>query len=387
MADVRALPGVRYDAAVVGNLADVVAPPYDVIPDEDLESYSSRSPYNVVRLTRPRSDYASAARYFEDWVNAGVLRADHASMYVHAVTYATAANGSGPQRKRRVDLLARLRLEPYDAGVVVPHEKTHRGPKEDRLQLYRATGVAFEPLWFLYDGDATPVGRLLAQAMAADPIAAFEFPAGESHRFWAVRDVDWHAAITSAFASLPVLIADGHHRYETSLAYADEVGGAIDSPSRFTLALLTDLNDPGLTVLPTHRVLKAGVKVVGGEPAGSLNETLAALHGRTAAATYRDGGFEVLPLDGDVAVQELHNQVIDNVLGKRSAEEYVLYTRDAAEAVRWVDEGRGAAAFLLDTPDLHAIFAQARSGVTMPQKSTYFYPKPPSGMVFYRLRE
>ena len=138
-------------------------------------------------------------------------------------------------------------------------------------------------------------------------------------------------------------------------------------------------------VLPTHRLLKAGVAVTGGEPVGSLPELLAAIRGRVAAGTYRAGEYQVLPLEGEVPVLELHRQVIDNILGRRSPEEYLAYTRDAEEAVRWVDAGVGVAAFFLDTPDLAAVLRVGREGRTLPQKATYFHPKPPSGMLFHLL--
>jgi uncharacterized protein (DUF1015 family) len=132
--------------------------------------------------------------------------------------------------------------------------------------------------------------------------------------------------------------------------------------------------------------LKAGIAVTGGEPAGSLEEVLAAIEGRVAAGVYRDGRFQVLELEGgEVAVVELHRQVIDNLLGKRNPEDYLLYTRDAGEAVRWVDEGVGVTAFFLGRPDLRAVLKLAQEGKTLPQKSTYFHPKPPSGMVIHRL--
>ncbi|MGH7883351.1 MAG: hypothetical protein ACREN8_10680, partial [Candidatus Dormibacteraceae bacterium] len=164
-----------------------------------------------------------------------------------------------------------------------------------------------------------------------------------------------------------------------------EVGGAADAASRYTLALLTDPADPGLTLLPTHRLLKSGVRVRGGESVDSLAETLRQIEGRVAAGCYQEGAFQLLPLEGDVAVLELHRQVIDNLLGKRSAEEFLTYTRDAEEAVQWVDQGRGDSAFFLPSPDLAAILRAAQSGKTMPQKTTYFHPKPPSGMAFHRL--
>ena len=150
--------------------------------------------------------------------------------------------------------------------------------------------------------------------------------------------------------------------------------------------MLTDIDDPGLSVLPTHRVLKTGVAVTGGEPKASLAQTLAALEGGgVAAGAYRDHQFQVLPLEGEVAVVELHAQVIDNLLGKRDPEEFLLYTRDPDQAVAWVDEGVGTAAFFLGPPALREVLKLAQEGKTLPQKATYFHPKPPSGMVFDRL--
>jgi uncharacterized protein (DUF1015 family) len=332
----------------------------------------------VIRLIRPGTDYDSAARTLASWLDEGVLREDPPSMYLHEVEVR-------PGRTRR-DLVAALRLEPYERGVVLPHERTHRGPKEDRLALMRATRASLEPLWFLYDGRETGAGELLAEAIASSPpVARFADSEGLVQRLWAVERGSITDALASSLGPAQLLIADGHHRYETTLAYSDEIGGPADAASRFTLALLTDVDDPGLEVLPTHRVMKAGIAVTGGEPAGSLAETLAAIKGRVAAGVYREGRFQVLPLEGDVAVVELHRQVIDNILGKRSAEDFLLYTRDAEEAVRWVDAGVGVSAFFLDAPDLRQVLKLAREGKTMPQKSTYFHPKPPSGMVIHRL--
>jgi uncharacterized protein (DUF1015 family) len=307
-----------------------------------------------------------------------------ASLYVHEVEFDPPPEtwGSGGDlrgRRTRLDVLGALRLQAYEDRAVLPHERTHRGPREDRLALMRATGASLEPLWFLAEG----LRQLLARAPAGEQLA-FDF-AGERHTLRAVPEGDWTESVRRTLAERPVLIADGHHRYETALAYSQELGGGPEAASRFTLALLTDLEDPGLVVLPTHRLLKSGVSVTGGEPVGSLPELLQAIRGRVAAGTYRGGAFQVLPLEGEVAVLELHRQVIDNILGKRSPEDYLVYTRDPEEAVRWVDEGAGVAAFFLDVPDLAAVLRVARAGETLPQKTTYFYPKPPSGMLFHLL--
>lgn len=372
----RPFPGIRYYLAQTGDLSTLVAPPYDVLTDADVERYRALSPFNVVRLTRPGSDYEGAGRTFARWLEDRVLVPEPPSMYVHEVEFGA--------RVRR-DLIASLRLQPYSDRAVLPHERTHRGPKEDRLALLRATRASLEPLWFVYDGRETGVPETLARVAARTPAASFAGPEETTHRLWVISDPSIHAAISGAFAGREILIADGHHRYETALAYADEVGAGPEDPARFTLALLTDLADPGLVVLPTHRVMKAGIAVTGGEPMGSLEDTLAALRGRVAAGEYRDHRFQVLPLEGEVPVVELHEQVIDNLLGKRSAEDVLLYTRDAREAVRWVDEGVGTGAFFLDAPDLGEVLRLARNGKTLPQKATYFHPKPPSGMVFDRL--
>lgn len=297
-------------------------------------------------------------------------------MYVHEVEF---------DGRRRLDLIAALRLQPYSDGVVLPHERTHRGPKEDRLALLRATNVSLEPLWFLYEAAGSGVPAILDLVSARAPATSFAGPEGTRHKLWLISDPGIHELIHRVFEERSVLIADGHHRYETSLAYSQELGGDVDAASRFTLALLTDIAEPGLVVLPTHRVLKAGIAVTGGEPAASLRQTLEAIRGKVAAGTYREGQFQVLPLEGEVALVELHRQVIDNLLGKRSPEDFLLYTRDPQQAKRLVDEGVGVAAFFLDTPDLRQVLKLAREGKTLPQKATYFHPKPPSGMVFHRM--
>jgi uncharacterized protein (DUF1015 family) len=347
-----------------------------VIPDADIARYEARSPHNVIRLIRPGSDYERAESTFQAWLAGGVLREDPPAMYLHEVEF---------EGRTRRGLIAALRLEPYERRVVLPHERTHSGPKQDRLSLMRATRASLEPLWFVYDGRETELQSLLDEGVGRAPAVQFSDPAGFKQRLWLIPQGEWTQRVQAELDRLPVLIADGHHRYETALAYSEEVGGGPDASSRFTLAMLTDLDDPGLEVLPTHRVMKAGIAVTGGEPAGSLEETLAAIRGKVAAGVYRDGSFQVLPLEGEVAVVELHRQVIDNILGKRSPEDFLLYTRDAEEAVRWVDSGVGVSAFFLDAPDLRQVLSLAREGKTLPQKSTYFHPKPPSGMVFHRL--
>src|SRR3989441_6797476 len=189
IADVRALPGIRYRLASAGNPSTLVAPPYDVIPDSELAKYQRLSPFNVVHVTRPGTDYAAAARTFVEWEEKGIVQADEPSMYVHEVTF---------DGRRRRDLIAALRLQPYADRVVLPHERTHRGPKEDRLALLRATNVSLEPLWFVYEGRGTGVSNILDVVSERAPAVVFEGPEGTSHRLWTITDPALHAAVHAA---------------------------------------------------------------------------------------------------------------------------------------------------------------------------------------------
>ncbi|MGI8562209.1 MAG: DUF1015 family protein [Candidatus Dormibacter sp.] len=366
MADVRPFRALRFSEP----LGDVVAPPYDVLNEEQVRLWQARSPHNVTHLTRPGSDYEAAGRRLRQWLAEGVLQSEaEPALYIHETHFGDC---------RRTDLIGALRLEAFESGVVLPHELTHAGPKEDRLRLFEATEISLEPLWFLTEG----LMRLLAAAPEG-AVTEFDY-ADEHHILRRIAKASWLAEASCYLAGRQLLIADGHHRYETALLRSRELGDDPDASSRFTLALLSDLEDPGLVVLPTHRLLKAGVAVIGGEPVADLEQTLELLRGRVAAGTYRSGQFQLLPLEGEVAVVELHRQVIDNVLGKRNPEDFLAYTRDAEEAVRWVDGGEGVAAFFLDTPDVQAILRLARRAEMMPQKATYFFPKPPSGMLLMK---
>src|SRR5206468_9106814 len=254
IADVRALPGIRY--ADTAHLTRLVAPPYDVIPDADIAGYLERSPHNVIRLIRPGQDYDGAARTLDAWLQGGTLRADDPSMYVHDVDLADG-------RTRR-DLLAALRLEPHERRVVLPHERTHRGPKEDRLALMRATRASLEPLWFVYDGAGSELKRLLDGAVERLPDVTFNDPEGLAQRLWVLPRGAWSDAVTAELVPLQLLIVDGHHRYETAVAYAEEAGGPPGAGPRFTPALPPGTHDPGPDVLAPPRGVKAGLAGPGG---------------------------------------------------------------------------------------------------------------------------
>ena len=338
MAEVKPFRAERYDEAEAGPLQELVAPPYDVISSEERVKYLARSPYNVVHLTLP-DDEQQAARELADWRRRGVLaREGEPSFWLLSQDY----TGPDGVARRRSGLVASLRAEPYERGVVLPHERTHSGPKEGRLRLLRATRTELEPIFLLYEGDPLPA-----------PDGAPDLESG--------GDRLWRRAAVPSFDDAQLLIADGHHRYETALAYAAEGG------SPYLMVVLVPTRQEGLTIFPTHRVAQH-VDGARGTPIEKPGDEL------PGVVLYRDGRYELL--DGDE---------LDVVLVDRLAPQGVTYTPDRAEAIGTVDAGKAAAAFLLRPTRIDDVFAVARRGDVMPQKSTYFFPKLTSGLLFHPL--
>src|SRR3954452_16303915 len=253
LADVRPLRALHYDLERVGDPADVVSPPYDVIDAEQRAALAARSPHNVVEIDLPQGDdpYAAAARTFAQWRDEGVLtRDDEPAFWVLTQDY------TGPDGRPYVrhGFFARIRVEDYGNGRIRPHERTHPGPKEDRLRLTRATKANLSPIFALYDDPAGAAWSALEAQIAGEPFADVTDGDGTRHRLWRVGDPDTLEAVTAALAPSELLIADGHHRYETARVYAEEVGG--EGAHRYVLTCLVALQDPGLTVFPTHRLVK-----------------------------------------------------------------------------------------------------------------------------------
>jgi uncharacterized protein (DUF1015 family) len=338
MADVKPFRAERYDVAKAGSLEQLVAPPYDVISPQEREEYLARSPYNVVHLTLP-DDEEQAARDLATWRSRGVLTRDDAPAY-----WFLSQDYVGPDgvERTRSGLVASLRAEPYEKGIVLPHERTHSGPKEGRLRLLRATRTQLEPIFLLYEG-----GPL------APPERQPDLRSG--------GDKLWRIESAPDFNRTQLLIADGHHRYETALAYAREGG------SPLLMVVLVPTRQEGLTIFPTHR-LAAHVNGAQGTPIGEPGDEL------PGVVLYRNGRYELLESDG-----------LDVELVERLAPEGVTYTPQRAEAVATVDRGEAEAAFLLRPTRIEDVWDVARSGRTLPQKSTYFYPKLTSGLLFHPL--
>ena len=362
MAVVKPFRAVRYGEHA-GPPEALVAPPYDVISPEQRERLAAQSPYNVVHLTLPE-DEAAAGRLWREWRDEHVLLDETEPGY-----WWLSQDYVGPDgvARTREGLVAALRAEPYENRVVLPHERTHRGPKEGRLRLLRETCAQLEPLFFLYEGEP-PAAR-----PDRDPDLAVE-----GARLWRLSRDTTATGIEEAFADRQLLIADGHHRYETALAYHEEDG---TPASAFVLAVLVSLDDPGLMIFPTHRVFEREPSVELpieerlADPAAALQALEQVPPGRAAAVLYRNNGAE-LAVDGD----ELDVRLVD-----RLGHEGISYTPDWQEAVRAVDSGQAEFAVLMRPTQIEDVFAVAERGETMPQKSTYFYPKLVSGLLFLPL--
>ena len=361
MAVVQPFRAVRYDETSAGPLDSLVAPPYDVISADERERLRARSPHNVVRLTLPDSE-EQAARDLASWSESGVLVRDEVP-----TVWALAQDFVGPDgvARRREGIVASLRAEPYERGVVLPHERTHAGPREGRLRLLRATRTQLEPIFLLYDG-APPV---------RPPERAPDLQA-EGTRLWRVEGAA--DAVTAALAETQLLIADGHHRYETALAFHAEQG---TPESAFLMVVLVSTSDPGLTIFPTHRLFTSP-RLLRGErlAAPSLEAALAELE---AAASEAPAAVEVTR-DGVVLVTGRPGQ-LDVELVDTLGHEAISYTPDQDEALRRVAEGEAEVAYLLRPTRIEDVFAVARRGDVLPQKTTYFYPKLLSGLLLHPL--
>jgi uncharacterized protein (DUF1015 family) len=346
MADLKPFRALRYDQRRAGPLASLVAPPYDVISTEQREHYLTESPYNVVRLTLP-DDEAAAAELLAEWQDDGVLvREDEPAFWWLSQEYV----GPDKVRRRRDGFVTALRVEPYETGAIRPHERTHAGPKEGRLRLLRALRTHVEPIFLLYPGSlAGPKG---------DPVMDVELD-GVRSRLWRL-DGD-----PPDLADTELLIADGHHRYETALAFHQEDG---TEASAWLLAVLVPTEQKGLTIFPTHRIATRTKPLPPLEAHSNGDD-------RALAEVYtRDGSGYLHGERGE----------LDTELVARYARD-VRYTPSAEEARAAVDSGEAEAAFLLRAPTVEQVAAAAEAGKTMPQKSTFFYPKLTSGLLLLPL--
>ncbi len=421
MADVRPFRALRYDAARA-NPALTIAPPYDVISPAHQAALYERSEFNIVRLeygeqrpgdTAADNRYTRAARDLATWRDAGVLAHD-AAPAIYAYRQEFEWEGAV---HARMACFAAVRLEEWEKGVIKPHEHTLSGPKADRLDLLRATRTQVSPVYSVY---RPRDGSRAVLAMTGDVL--YDFAAdGQRHVLSAVRDAGALRAFAEYLAACDVYIADGHHRYETALTYRNESRAAAaqwsgDEPENFVLMALTDAADPGLLVLPTHRLItKPSLpgdalsriaryfdmeEIAAGDATARLHAArdvtafvaLGIEAGRAHLLRLRDrAGVEALMPAAEpeawkrLDVSVLQYGVLAHVFGiddaALKAGGAVSYTQDAAEAAAAVRSGAARAAFLLNGTRIDQVLDVADAGGRMPQKSTYFYPKLPTGLV------
>jgi uncharacterized protein (DUF1015 family) len=412
MARVEPLEALHYDLTSTGGLPPVVAPPYDVIDPEQRAELAARSPYNVVQIDLPVTPdggdpYAHAAQVLQGWRTEGVIVRD-----TQPAVWALEQDYTGPDGRRRTrhGLFARVRVEDYGPGRIRPHERTHPGPREDRLRLTRATHANLSPIFSLYEGDAwaavEPFTRTVPYGQVTDED-------GTTHRLWRVADTGALAAVRDALEPAELLIADGHHRYETARVYKEEMGGA--GGHDYVLMCLVSLADPGLTVFPTHRLLtgldearhaalQAAIErdweveaIEEGELAPTPGDRvtigyLDAYARRPLRLTLRDPARASAALpDRSPAYRRLDTAVTEalllrDALGMSDDDISHLhgldYARSTPQAIEAVRGGAAQAALFMGPAPVALVREVAAAGEVMPPKSTYFFPKVLTGMLF-----
>ncbi|MFL5848629.1 MAG: DUF1015 domain-containing protein [Solirubrobacteraceae bacterium] len=417
MADVQPLRALHYDPAVVGALQAVVSPPYDVIEPEDRARLAARSPYNVVGIDLPEADggdpYAHAAELLERWRREGaVVRDEEPAIWALVQDY-TAPDGTP---RTRHGLFVRVRVEEYGAGRIRPHERTHPGPREDRLRLTRATKANLSPIFSLYSDPSGAAWGAVAAALAEPPFGELTDDEGTTHRLWRVADPAAIATVQDALRDAELLIADGHHRYETARVYADEVGG--EGPHRWVLMCLVALQDPGLELYPTHRLAR-GVDPEGladairrdfdieeidraelVPPAADDRIRIGYMDShfkRAFRLTLKDPAIADRALPGkpepyrrlDTAIVEA--LLLKGAIGMSDDDIAQLnglgYARDFDEAVALIDDATYDVGFFMGPVPVEHVQAVAAAGENMPPKSTFFAPKVPTGLVFNPLSD
>ena len=412
--------GICYDPGRV-EAGAVMAPPYDVIGAEELKSLYQRSPYNIARVdageqlpadTSEENKYSRASALIQKWLSEGVLRqAEAPSLYAYEIRYAV-----GGKEKELRGVFAMVKLEPFGSGQIYPHECTHSKARNDRLRLLSATGMNTSPVFSFYENQSSRTGALLARLSdGVPPFLEAHDAGGFRHRLWVIDDPAQTAAFQADLEGRAVFIADGHHRYETALEYqrTRRMGMAGEqkqtAPFDYVLMFLANIADEGLTVLPTHRLVRGGAArripeclgehfeveevfpyAAPAAPAGIL-QSIRGMKNTFGIYTrekkcYRaayDGaslaGFHPALRELDVVI--LHGCLINRLLGSPE----VAYEMDANAAIRLVAQGEWDAAFFLNPTSVNEVMEVALSGQRMPPKSTYFYPKIMTGFVMSRV--
>ena len=436
MANILPFHGTLYSQEVVGDIRNVVAPPYDVIDAEAQKALHARHPNNVIRLElgldQPddgpsRNRYTRAASLLRDWLARGALRRDpEPAIYIYRIEYRVPSDEPGADRRVLNGFLSLVELEEFGTGRIFPHENTRSAAKTDRLKLLETCRANFSPIFSLFSDPEGATTQLIEKSVNVDrPRIDFLDDSGFRHQLWAITQRDVLHELTAAMKPKPLFIADGHHRYETALTYrrlrrqqAGRQASGSPQPYDSVLMLFSSLEDPGLTILPTHRVLNTPVPTVAQigdrlrdrfeiEEVSFAGDTEAEAR-RCLLRTLRERGQagqvfglalrgvqaylllsvrpEHRPRTGTSArnqldVSILHTQILSALTTADPGEDAILYTKDDDEALDLVCQGTAEAALLLNPTKVTEVQAVAAAGDRMPHKSTYFFPKPLTGLV------
>jgi uncharacterized protein (DUF1015 family) len=414
MAEVKPLRGVRFNPRASGPIGSLIAPPYDVATES-----GDSAEFNIRKIESvdlgAGNDHALAARRFRSWLKQGVLRADDDPMiYVHRHRFSL--NGVTTER---TGLIARVRLADWSERIVLPHERTTPGPREERRQRLRAVQANLSPLYLLFRDPSGEIRDLISRQARATSASYDRDPMGGAHDLYASAQTRFHDQLARLFADRTLFMADGHHRYEAALEYRDErresTGNDADAPSEFVLALLAAVEDPGVAVHATHRLIVGEQTVPPEVLLGFLRQWFSVRAAETSElpatrefvarvvlpgshgiwdfyARPKDPHLTLLPQDRGAAWRSLGVVAVEGVLDRlagdaiRAGQLTVLPIVDDAHAVSHVDDGRARAAFLLPPPSLDRLLAVAEEGDMLPAKSTWFDPKAPAGLVISDLR-
>jgi uncharacterized protein (DUF1015 family) len=399
LANVKPFQPFRYSAKA-GDPANLLTQPYDKISPQMQTRYLAASPYNLVRIVLDR-DYAGAAKCFADWIREGVFAQDAVpGFYAYSQEFEVPDSG---ERLTRQGFIGLGRLEDYSANVVYRHEQTLTGPKKDRRELLDHTRAQFEQLFMLYSDPRASVDAILSEASKGAPILDVLDEYQARHRVWAIADPDEMAMIQSLMGDKKLLIADGHHRYETALQYAKDHPD--DAAAQYVGMAFFNMHAPGLKILATHRVLR-GIDPTGFHERAKEHWSATALHsvdelkralsapapGIVRIGVVTGAGQHLLErprVGGELDVPVLHNDILGGLLGISEEdvreEKHIKYVRGIDAAVAEVREGDAEVAFLLEATPIEEMARIAFAGGVMPQKSTDFYPKLLSGVAIYKL--
>ncbi|MHB9038647.1 MAG: DUF1015 domain-containing protein [Armatimonadota bacterium] len=425
MAEIAPFRGIRYNKTAVGDLDKVTSPPYDVISPEEKQRYLELHPNNFVRLilgdesdaeTDSDNRFTRAKTYLDEWINSGVLaRDEEPSVYIYKQEFEQ--NG---RLNTVCGFTVAVKLHNYSDKVILPHENTLAKPKSHLGPLLRATRANLDSVYGLYADEQGVLDVVIGKAVTGEPAADVRDRDDVRHQLWVLSDAEEIGKISHFLKDKPIAIADGHHRYETALAYSEEMrekcGCAKDCcelPSDYALMTIANVFQKDMTIFPTHRV----VDNLSDEALASLEDRISELfdvdnssrasliedmNQRQAIGIYRAGSAKTLKLKRDpgsllegseasrnLELNVLHKLVLERILGvdkeKLRDQSHIIYTRDAEEAMSLVDSGEKQIAFLLNNIEVKCVLDIAAAGEKMPQKATYFYPKLLSGLVLRKM--